>query len=258
MLGNSEFESLVLEHGRKVFNLAYRITGNRLDAEDVTQETFLQVHRNREHFRGDSAASTWMYRIAVNAGLQTKRSLSKAYIDSLDETILQFKDDVPEDVKKWQEDPETRYIYDELLAEIQRACYHFITFRLTDEQRVVYVLRRMLSFSLDEIAEILEITKNTVKARLHRAKTALGRYFSGRCQWVEGGGDCSCESRLGFALSAAPEIIQRLRNYPPDRKIQSVVRRTLGEIRDLDEAYRQIPMEEFNSESVLQNLKAPG
>ena len=161
-----DINALVREHGKKVYNLAFRITGNKQDAEDVTQDTFLQVHRNLDRFRGDSSAYTWIYRIAVNASLQTKQRLNKAYIDSLDETILQFKDDIPEDVKKWQNDPETRYIYDELLAEVQRACYHFITFRLTDDQRVVYVMRVM----------------------------------------------------LGFTLSFVPEIIQRLRNHPPDKK----------------------------------------
>jgi RNA polymerase sigma-70 factor (ECF subfamily) len=245
-----DFDSLVREHSKKVYNLAYRITGNRHDAEDVTQDTFLQVHRSLDGFRGDSAAYTWIYRIAVNASLQAKRRLNKEYIDSLDETILQFKDDVPEDVKKWQNDPETRYIYDELLSEVQRACYHFITFRLTDEQRVVYVMRAMLGFSLDDIARILDIGKNTVKARLHRAKTALGSYFSGRCQWVEGGGECSCESRLGFALSAAPEIIQRLKNHPPDKKMKSIMRTTLREIDDIDDVYNHLPMEEYETEAL--------
>ncbi len=230
-----DLDTLVRKHGKKVYNLAYRITGNQHDAEDVTQETFLQVHRNLDRFRGESAIYTWIHRIAVNASLQTKRRLNKAYIDSLDETILQFKDDIPEDVKKWENDPETRYIYDELLAEVQRACYHFITFRLTDEQRIVYVMRTMLGFSLDDIARILEIGKNTVKARLQRAKSALGTYFSGRCQWVEGGGDCSCESRLGFALAAAPEIIQKLRNRPPDKNMKSVIHTTLHKIENIND-----------------------
>ena len=250
-----DIETLVREHGKKVFNLAYRITGNRLDAEDVTQDTFLQVHRNLHRFRGDSAAYTWIYRIAVNASLQIKRTLNKVYIDSLDETILQFKDDVPEDVKKWESDPETQYIYDELLAEVQRACYHFITYRLTDGQRVVYVLRAMFGFSLDDIARILEISKNTVKVRLHRAKNALGGYFSGRCQWVEGGGDCSCESRLGFALSAAPEILQKLRNHPPDKNIKSIMSTTLRDVDDINDVYRRLPMEEYKIEALQRYLK---
>jgi hypothetical protein len=131
----------------------------------------------------------------------------------------------------------------------------FNTFRLTDEQRVVYVLRVLLDFSLDDIAAILRIDKNAVKARLQRAKGALGAYFSGRCQWIEGGGDCSCESRLGFALSAAPEILRRLKNRHPDRAMKATVRKTVGEVMDIDDIYQSLPMEEYQSEALESYLK---
>ena len=116
-------------------------------------------------------------------------------------------------------------------------------------------MRAMFGFSLEDIANILEISKNTVKARLHRAKAALGSYFSGRCQWVEGGGDCSCESRLGFALAAAPEIIQRLRNHPPDKKMKSIMRTTLREIDDIDDVFRKIPLEEYETEALQRYVR---
>lgn len=248
-------EALVRKYGQKVYNIAYRITANQLDAEDVTQETFIQVHRNLHKFRGESAPYTWIYRIAVNASLQCRRQADKAYIDGLDATILEFRDDLPDDVRHWQNDPETRYIYDQLLSEVQRACYHFITFRLTDEQRVVYVLRVILAFSLDDIAEILDLDKNTVKARLQRAKASLKSYFSGRCQWIQGGGDCSCESRLGFALSAAPEIIQRVRNHPPEKRTKQVVRDTLAEVDNIDAVFSRLPTLAYQAKALEFYLK---
>lgn len=149
---------LIRIYSRKVYNIAYRITGNQHDAEDVTQDTFLQVHRGLEGFRGD-------------------------------------------------------------------------------------------------IAAILQIDKNTVKARLNRAKTGLGDYFSGRCQWIERSGDCSCESRLGFALSAAPEILRRLKNRPPDKAIRKRVRQTVGEFMDIDRIYSSLPMEEYQTEALESCLK---
>jgi len=234
-------EVLAREYGKRVYNVAYRITGNHQDAEDVTQETFLQVHRNLPRFRGASSAFTWIYRIAVNTSLQYQRRADRAMIDGLDALILEFRDDIPDDVRHWQSDPESRHIYNELLSEVQEACCHFITFRLTDEQRVVYVLRVILGFSLDEISGILEVNKNTVKARLQRAKESLHNYFSGRCQWVEGGGDCSCESRLGFALTAAPEIIKRLRDTLPSGRTKKLVRQTLDQVKSIDEIYSRLP-----------------
>jgi RNA polymerase sigma factor (sigma-70 family) len=254
-MSDLDVSTLVRTYGQKVYNIAFRITGNRHDAEDVAQDTFLQVHRNLASFRGDSAVYTWIYRIAVNASLQVKRRLDQSYLDSLDETIARFRDDIPEEVRQWQLDPESEYLYDELLEEVRRACYHFITFRLTDEQRVVYVLRVVLGFSLDEVSAILQIDKNTVKARLQRAKGALGSYFRGRCQWIEGAGDCSCESRLGFALSFAPEILKRLQNRPPDEDTKKMVRRTLGGIRDIDEIYRNLPAERYQTDELESYLK---
>jgi RNA polymerase sigma factor (sigma-70 family) len=228
-----------------VYNIALRITGSEHDADDVTQETFLNVYRNVGRFRGDSSPYTWIYRIAVNASLQCRRRADRATIDELDATTLEFQDDIADDVRDWQHDPETRHIYDELLSEVQRACYHFITFRLTDEQRVVYVLRVMLGFSLGDIADILELDKGVVKARLQRAKSGLKSYFSGRCQWIEGGNGCSCESRLGFAHAAAPEIIQKLRNHPPDQGTKTVIQKTLRDVEDIDTIYSRLPMEDY-------------
>ena len=88
-------EALVRKYARKVYNIAYRITGNGHDADDVTQETFIQVHRNLHKFRGESSLYTWIYRIAVNASLKYRKQADKAYIDGLDATILEFRDDLP-------------------------------------------------------------------------------------------------------------------------------------------------------------------
>lgn len=78
-----DVNELARTYARKVCTLAYRITGNTQDAEDVTQETFLQVLRGLRDFRGESAVYTWIYRIAVNTSLQCRRRLSRVYIDSL-------------------------------------------------------------------------------------------------------------------------------------------------------------------------------
>lgn len=254
-MADIDFDTLLKRYSKKVFTLAYRITGNRQDAEDITQETFLQVHRGLAKFRGESAVYTWIYRIAVNTALRVKRRLDRTYLDSLDEKIEQFKHDIPDEVREWERDPEQRYLYEELQEEIRRACYHFMTFRLTDEQRIVYILRVTLDFTLDEISAILQIDKNTVKARLQRAKTNLGSYFSGRCQWLGGDSQCSCASRIGFALAFAPDILRRLKNLPPDEATTRTVGSALRQIEDIDEIYRTLPLEPFQTEALERYLK---
>jgi RNA polymerase sigma-70 factor (ECF subfamily) len=255
---DATFDEILETHNRKVYNLAYRLTGNRQDAEDVAQETFLQVYRNLDRFRGESALFTWIYRITVNNCLQLKRKLNRAYIDSLDDKIEQFKNDIPDEVSRWERDPEKRYLYEELLRMIRRECCHFMTFRLTDEQRVVYILRVVLGFSLDDIGAILQVEKSTVKARLHRAKTNLKSYFTSRCQWLtgeEGEYSCSCSSRIGFALAYKPEILKGLRNYEPDSGTRELITSSLRDIENIDEVYRTLPLEGYQTVLLEQYLE---
>jgi RNA polymerase sigma factor (sigma-70 family) len=250
-----DIDTLIELYGKKVFNLAYRLTGNRQDAEDITQETFLQVYRGLSDFRGDSKIYTWIYRIAVNNSLRVKKKPDRAYIDSIDQKIELFKNDIPDKVKSWESDPEKRFLYDELLREIRQECYYFMTFRLTEKQRVAYILRVVLGFSLDNVSGILRIEKNTVKARLQRAKSNLYSYFSGRCQWVEGEGECSCESRIGFALAFMPDLFERLRKYPTDERYEKIVSSSLRKIKDIDEIYENLTEENFQTQILAHYIK---
>lgn len=251
----STIDKLVDQYGKKLFAIAYRITGNRQDAEDAVQETFIRIHKNLGNFRGESGLYTWIYRIAVNCSLQLKRRLDRAYLDSLDEKIEEFKHDIPDDVRRWEGDPEKRYLYDSLLIEIRNACYHFMTFRLSDGQRVAYILRVMLGFSLDEIADILQIEKNAAKARLQRAKSNLKSFFSYHCQWGEGKGECTCGSRIGFALAYAPDLLQRVINYPYDSKARELLQTALTYVGTVDDIYSNLPIQPYKTDMLKRLLK---
>jgi len=249
---------LIEQYGQRVFNLAFRATANRQDAEDVTQETFLQVSRKLDTFQGKSHIFTWIYRIALNYSLRTKRNMNKAYLDSLEEKIDLFREEIPNEVRDWEADPEKRYLFEELTNEIRSQCYFFMTFRLTDEQRVVYVLKNILGLSLSTIAEILEIDENTVKARLHRAKENLVRYFKENCGCVHKDNRCSCRSRIGFALAYAPQILDQVKSREYDKRTKNMLSSTLKDIRDIDESYRQLPMHEYSSSSLLDVISSAG
>lgn len=166
-----------------------------------------------------------------------------------------YENDIPDEVDRWQRDPESRYLYESLLAEIQRACVHFITRKLTDEQRAVYVLRVMVGLPLDDVSQILELPKNTVKARLHRAKVALREYFSGRCQWAADSATCSCESKLGFAIASAPDILKKLRDHPPDDQALAIIRGTVHDVTSPD-AIRALYPERNLTEQTIQRILA--
>ncbi len=194
-------EIIIDKYGKKVFNLAFRVTGNREDAEDVVQETFLQVYKSLDNFREESSVYTWIYKIALNNCLKAKKVMDKAYVESLDEKIEIFKDDIPNEVQEWYNDPEKAVLINDLLAEIRHGCMHFLSFRLPENQRIVYIMRNVLGFSYKDISEVLEIEENVVKARLNRARENLTEFFGNRCQWLTESNTCTCKSRIGFALA---------------------------------------------------------
>jgi len=163
------FESLVIAHQHRVFGVALRMLGNRADAEEAAQEVFLRVHRAIPGFRGDAKLSTWLYAIAARLCLSRLGEAHRRLVRA-DETALARVPD-PE------ADPARHLEEDEREAALRRA----IT-ELSDDRRMVVVLRDLEGLSYEEIAEILGLELGTVRSRLHRArldlKGKLERFFS--------------------------------------------------------------------------------
>ena len=158
------FEQLVAEYGDRVFGIALRVTGSPSDAEDVMQETFLLAFRSWSTFRGESAATTWLYRIAVNAALMKVRS--RSHVELLSEQ------DERVDVVDWAADAAEAVLRGELRQEIEAG----IT-RLPEELRVTLILRDVEGLSTAETSAALEISEPAVKSRLHRARALLRSYL---------------------------------------------------------------------------------
>ena len=174
----SSFEELVKRHEKKIYNLCYRLTGSREDANDALQETFLQAFRKLSSFKGKSKFSTWLYRIAVNVCLMRKRKEKKMKTVSLDVPILtrkadEIKRELPDD---WSKNPLATLENEEIRGILSNAIDS-----LPEEYRTVLVLRGVNGFSNEEVAKMLEISLPAVKSRLHRARLflrdTLSQYF---------------------------------------------------------------------------------
>lgn len=253
-MNRDEIGRLIDNYSSKVYNLAYRVTGSKQDAEDVVQETFMQVYESIDKFRGDSAIYTWIYKIALNNSLKIKKRLDKAYVDSLEEKIEIFKDDIPGKVQEWYTDPEKSALINELLSEIRNGCLHLLSFRLPENQRIVYIMRNVLGFSYDEISEVLGISNNVVKARLNRARKNLNEYFSNRCQWLTKDNTCTCHSRIGIALALDPEILKRVEAQAVEVGIVNKSETDMVYAKNIDELYEKFPMIKYKVESLKQTL----
>jgi len=164
------FQELVKRHEKKIYNLAYKIMGNKEDASDVLQETFLQAFRKIPGFKSKAKFSTWLYRIAVNICLMRKRRQKKMKTVSLDVPILtKQEDEIRRELRDdWSKSPLASLESEE----VKRALSDAID-SLPEEYRTVFLLRGVNGFSNEEVANALKISLPAVKSRLHRARLFL-------------------------------------------------------------------------------------
>ncbi len=165
---NDAFEILIKNYDKKVYNMIYRIIGNKEDAFDLTQEVFIKVYKSIRNFRGDSSFSTWLYRLATNTCFDENRRKQNKKTYSLDKPIEtelgQLKRDFPDDINT----PDEILIKKEMQNLVQKAIS-----MLPEEQRVMIVLRDIQGFSYKEISETLQCSMGTVKSRINRGRLAL-------------------------------------------------------------------------------------
>lgn len=152
------FETLLAQHERRVYTLALHLLGDASEAEDATQDTFLEVHRGLPAFRGQSRLDTWICRVAVNVCLQRRRRRAVPTTALWPDTLQ----------SPAQEDPVQRALGVELQAEIARAVA-----TLPEAQRDVFLLHEMEGWSYVEVAEALGCPVGTVKSRLSSALARL-------------------------------------------------------------------------------------
>jgi RNA polymerase sigma-70 factor (ECF subfamily) len=167
------FGELVSRHERKIFRLTQHITGNREDAEDALQESFLKAFARLSQFQGDSQFYTWLVRIAVNESLMKLRKRRAHPAVSLDEPIQTDDDFVPREHADWDNNPEQRYAQEELREILDEAVQS-----LPPIFRAVFVLRDLEEMSTEETAEILNLSVPAVKSRLLRARLQLREKLS--------------------------------------------------------------------------------
>jgi RNA polymerase sigma-70 factor (ECF subfamily) len=161
------FGDIIELYKDKVFQICYRMLGNRHEAEDVAQEAFIRAYVNIHRYNMEYKFSTWLYRIATNLCIDRIRKRKPDYY--LDAEVpgtdgLNMYSQIPSEGKLPEEDVESM----ELQAMIQREIS-----KLPEKYRAVIVLKYIEELSLNEISEILELPLGTVKTRIHRGREAL-------------------------------------------------------------------------------------
>jgi RNA polymerase sigma factor (sigma-70 family) len=154
------FNRLVLENQEKIYTLFRRMVATHQDADDLTQETFIKVYKNLTKFRRDSSVYTWIYRIAINTGinyLRRKRARQFVRLDSID---LRAENRGPAGLRGTSS----------LLNQAIR--------NLSSRQRMVIILRSYQGLSFKEIARLMDSTENAAKVNYSHALKRLRTIFN--------------------------------------------------------------------------------
>jgi RNA polymerase sigma-70 factor (ECF subfamily) len=169
-LGRDEaaVRTIMQANNRRLYRLARGILRNDSEAEDVVQETYVRAFTHLQDFRGDSSLATWLARIAMNEALgRLRRQRPGVEWTSLPPGTLEAQI-IPFPLSGASEDPEKSMAQ----REIQRVVEHAID-DLPDTFRIVFITRVIEGMNVEETAEILGLKPETVKTRLHRARTML-------------------------------------------------------------------------------------
>jgi RNA polymerase sigma-70 factor (ECF subfamily) len=163
------FRELIEAHRDRVYNICYRMLGNRHESEDVAQEVFITVFKTIETFREEAKFSTWLYRVAVNHCKNRIKYLSRRHDRDREEIDDQSSGTngtpigapAPRSPDRALEGAQMEKLMQDAIADLE------------EDQRIVVVLRDVEDLSIEEICEITGLADGTVKSRLHRARLVL-------------------------------------------------------------------------------------
>jgi len=164
------FYELVRRYEKSLYNFGLRMCSNPSDAEDMVQDTFLNVFKYLDGFRHETKFKNWLYRVATSACLKKKRrsKFAPARELSLDDFLPADESTLTMEVPRWASQPLDQLLDDELGGVIRQALLD-----LPENYRLVVVLRDVEGFSTQEAADILDLTPTNIKVRLHRARLFL-------------------------------------------------------------------------------------
>lgn len=170
----AQFESLMRSTQRQAYSLAYRLTGNTSEAEDLVQETFLRAFRFFHKYDAGLPFTSWLYRIMTNAHIDSVRRKGRLRLTSLDQMG-------PEgagtwDVPDYDSSPDRSMLHDALDEPVQSGLAS-----MTAEFRTAVLLADVEGLAYEEIAEVMKTSVGTVRSRIHRGRKQLRRFLIKAC-----------------------------------------------------------------------------
>ncbi|MGD9228511.1 MAG: sigma-70 family RNA polymerase sigma factor, partial [Desulfobacterales bacterium] len=201
MTGEIDFKETYQEFQPKIHNYLTRLLGPH-EAEDITQEVFEKVNRKLKTFKGESKFSTWLYRIATNAAFDRLRS---APFKHASQHISLENSAEAEDKNVWSSRREIA-IDQNVIRKEMSACVREYVDKLPPGHRTVLILSEIEGFKKKEIADILQISIENVKIRLHRARAGLKKELNNGCDFYQNEqGTLACDRKPISIMPKKPD-----------------------------------------------------
>lgn len=195
------FKEIYEEFHPKILRYLSRLAG-RDAAEDISQEVFEKVSRSLGNFRGESKISTWIYRIATNKTIDRFRSPSVSRLSQ--QASLEGREGI-EDRNVWTNQPNTATDGQVIRKEMSECVHEYID-RLKPEYRAVILLSEIEGLKNREIANVLQVSLDTVKIRLHRARAKLKKELDAGCDFYQNEQNAlACDRKQPAIMPKMPE-----------------------------------------------------
>jgi RNA polymerase sigma factor (sigma-70 family) len=190
-------ESIVKEVQDWIYNLAIRMLWHPADAEDATQEILLKIVSNLHKFRGESSITTWIYSIATNYLLTTRKRRAEMEEMSFDDFENALNSEPPESLLTVPSNADEQLLENE----VKIGCMQGMLLCLDRDHRIVYILGEIFDVSSEEGAEMLNTTPVAFRKRLSRARDRIRAFMKTNCGLVNEDAQCRCSKQVPKALA---------------------------------------------------------
>jgi RNA polymerase sigma factor (sigma-70 family) len=248
-------EIIISRIQNQIYHLAVQMLWHPADAEDACQEILIKVITHLGQFRQESSFTTWVYRIASNHLLTTRKRRAELYQLTFEQLGLELENRLDRTVSltaPQQVDPEQRL----LLQEVQLRCTLGMLLCLDREQRLAYILTEIIGLTGEEGANVMEITPVAFRKRLSRARHQLRNFMQSNCGLVNPANPCRCERQLPYKVQHEKLSKERLL-FAGQPYTEKEIQAKISELKEIDRTaalYRSQP--QFASpERLTQALK---
>lgn len=193
-------DSVFKDYNLYVYNFALKLSCHPSLAEDLTQETFIKAWQKLDTLQNPSAIKAWLRQICLNEFLMHNRKTSATPLTDDELSLLEQDSNL---LSNSLPSPEEEVLVDESIRELQNGCFLAMVRRLTLNQRLAFSLIDMFGLSLQETAELMEVSEKATKGLLYRARMNLDAFFHDHCNLLNVDNPCSCTAWMEFSKSRA-------------------------------------------------------